>query len=74
MAPTISIMTSGKCAFVWTAAGSQHSVTLKLTDKVTVFNPTLLSTGDLEETEIGGIQDQPRWATFRGDAKMNLFE
>lgn len=74
MAPTIGIMTSGKCAFVWTAAGSQHSMTLKLTDKVTFFNPTLLSTGDLEEVEIGGIQDQPCWATFRGDAKMNLFE
>lgn len=42
MARTSSVVTRGKCAFVWTAAGSQHCMTLKLTHKVIVFNPTLL--------------------------------
>lgn len=68
MAPTRSVVTRGKCAFVWTAAGSQRCMTLKLTDKVIVFNPTLLLRWWDGRRRHGGHSNWPRWAAYRWNA------
>lgn len=71
---TSSIVTRGKCAFVWTAAGSQHCMTLEPTDKVIVFNPTLLLRWWNGWRRHGGYSDWPCWAASRWNANWRLLE